>query len=463
MSGARSAHAGLDSAAFAALMAPLGPFEAAPQVAVAVSGGADSLALALRAAGWAAARGGRAVALTVDHGLRPESAAEARQVAAWLKAHGMRHHTLVWEGTRPTADLQAAARAARYRLLAEWCARRGVLHLLLAHHRDDQAETLLLRLARGSGLDGLSAMAPLTEIAVRGADDVHALKLARPLLEVPKARLRATLEQRGIPWFEDPSNQHPAFERTRLRAAAPQLEALGLTADMLTSSARRLQRAREAIERSVADFCAPDKGHVAIDPCGVIRIDAPALRAAPAEIAVRVLSWAVAAAGGLDAPVALASIEAVAEALATGPATGAWTTGAWTLARAKIAATTGRVLIEREPGREPLPAITLAPGSQALWDGRFLVTAGPGLDSAVDVRALGPDGVREARRAVQLPSDVSAPALRALPAFWRAERLIAVPSLGFWPEAGARGALCARFTALGNYNSKPAADDARSP
>jgi hypothetical protein len=193
----------------------------------------------------------------------------------------------------------------------------------------------------------------------------------------------------------------------------------------------------------------------------VIRIAAPALRAAPAEIAVRVLSWAVAAAGGSDAPVPLASIEAVAEALATGPATGAWTTGAWTLARAKIAATAGRILIEREPGREPPPAITLAPGSQALWDGRFLVAAGPGLASAVEVRALGTDGVREARSVVQLPSGVSAAALRALPAFWRAERLIAVPSLGFWPEEGARAALCARFTALGNYNSKPVADAAR--
>src|SRR5207249_483812 len=144
-------------------------------------------------------------------------------------------------------------------------------------------------------------------------------------------------------------------------------------------SARRLQRARGAIERWVADFCAPDKGRVTVDPCGVIRINAPALRALPAEIAVRVLAWAVAAAGGSDEPVALANIETTAEALCAAPAT-----GAWTLARAKITATADGILVEREPGREPLPTLILEPGSQGLWDGRFLVKAGPRLAGAVE-------------------------------------------------------------------------------
>jgi hypothetical protein len=184
----------------------------------------------------------------------------------------------------------------------------------------------------------------------------------------------------------------------------------------------------------------------------VIRVDATALRAVPVEIAVRVLTWAVAAAGGSDEPVALANVEAVAEALGAGPAT-----QAWTLARAKIVAMPERILIEREPGREPLPAITLMPGSRALWDGRFLVAAGTGLAGAVEVRALGTDGVRAARSAVPLPPEVSTPALRALPAFWRTGRLLAVPSLAFWPEDSARGALTSEFAALGNYNFGPAA------
>jgi len=154
----------LDASGFARLMASLGPFESAPRIAVAVSGGADSLALALLAADWAAAQGGKAVALTVDHGLRPEAAAEARQVRRWLADCGISHFILAWRGPRSGADVQAAARAARYRLMGEWCARRGILHLLLAHHRDDQAETVLLRLARGSGLEGLAAMAPVSEL-----------------------------------------------------------------------------------------------------------------------------------------------------------------------------------------------------------------------------------------------------------------------------------------------------------
>ena len=429
---------------------------AAERAALAVSGGSDSTALMVLFADWLRHVGRPASAfgvLTVDHGLRPGSADEAREVADSATALGFRHAILAWQGAKPSTGLQAAARAARYRLIAEYARAHGVCLVLTGHTADDQAETVLMRLARGSGLDGLAAMAPLTELAIRAADGVHTLKLGRPLLEVPKARLRATLEQRGIPWIEDPSNQHPAFERTRLRAARGELEALGLTTDMLALSARRLQRARVAIERWVADFCAPDKARVVVDPCGVIRIDAPALLALPAEIAVRVLTWAIAAAGGSDEPVALASIETTVDALCASPAT-----GTWTLARAKIVATAESILIEREPGREPPPRITLAPGSQALWDGRFLVKAGPRLVAAVEVRALGMDGVRQARGAVELPPGVSAAALRMLPGFWRAERLIAAPNLAFWPEESARGEISATFPALGNYNSKPAAE-----
>jgi tRNA(Ile)-lysidine synthase len=322
--------------------------------------------------------------------------------------------------------------------------------VLTGHTADDQAETLLMRLARGSGLDGLAAMAPLTEVAVPAAGGLHVLAIARPLLDLPKARLRATLKSRAIPWIEDPSNQDPGFERTRLRAARRQLEALGLSTDRLNLSARRLRRAREAVEAAVADFCAAERPHVAVEPWGVIRIDANALRSAPAEIAVRVLAWAVGAAGGSGEPVPLAGLEAVAEAVRAGSAT-----GAWTLARAKIEATPATVRLEREPGREALPALSLEPGARALWDGRFLVAADARLSGPVEVRALGPDGVREVREAVALAPGVSATALRALPGFWRGERLIAAPSLAFFAQEEARGVLGATFRALGRYNCGP--------
>ena len=142
-------------------MAPLGPFEPSPRIAVAVSGGPDSLALCLLADRWARARRGTAFGLTVDHRLRPESGAEAAQVRRWLTARGIAHRTLRWPGARPVTGLQEQARAARLALLTGWCRRAGVLHLLLGHQREDQAETALQRLVRGSGIDGLAAMAPV--------------------------------------------------------------------------------------------------------------------------------------------------------------------------------------------------------------------------------------------------------------------------------------------------------------
>ncbi|MBM4438672.1 MAG: tRNA lysidine(34) synthetase TilS, partial [Actinobacteria bacterium] len=128
------------------------------RVAVAVSGGADSLALTLLADEWARRTGRSIAALTVDHGLRPDSAAEASQVGAWLAAARIRHEVLRWEGQKPRSGIHAAAREARYRMLTSWCRENDVRDLLLAHHRDDQSETFLMRLARGSGPDGLAAM-----------------------------------------------------------------------------------------------------------------------------------------------------------------------------------------------------------------------------------------------------------------------------------------------------------------
>jgi tRNA(Ile)-lysidine synthase len=192
---------------FARLMARLAPFDDRRHLAVAVSGGPDSLALVLLAARWAKHNGHTVSALTVDHGLRPESAAEARQVADWLAGRELAHAVLRWRGAKPATAVQATARAARYRLLVGWCRRNRVADLLVGHQLEDQAETLLMRLARGTGLDGLAAMTP--------ASRLDGVRLVRPLLAVPKARLRATLEAVDQPWIEDPSNLDPEFLRTR--------------------------------------------------------------------------------------------------------------------------------------------------------------------------------------------------------------------------------------------------------
>ena len=179
----------LSATEFGRLLDAVGPFDAPPRVAVATSGGADSVALCLLTHQWAENRNGKCHALIVDHGLRSNSVREAAQVADWLNRSGVDAHVLTWSGRKPVRGIQAAAREARYELLLSWCRDNRIRDLLLAHHRDDQAETFLLRLGRNSGVDGLSAMA-----AVSHRGDV---RLVRPLLELPKSRLVATLKNFG--------------------------------------------------------------------------------------------------------------------------------------------------------------------------------------------------------------------------------------------------------------------------
>ncbi len=200
----------LTPAEFAALMAPLGPFEPKPRLAVAVSGGADSLALVLLADGWARARGGAALGLIVDHGLRTESGGEAEQARATLASRGIAALVLRAIGLRHGPALAARARTARYALLRTACAEAGIVHLLMGHHAADQAETVITRALAGSGPAGLAGMAALAEEA--------GLRLLRPLLCIRPARLRATLAAAGVAWAEDPSNADPAALRSRLRA-----------------------------------------------------------------------------------------------------------------------------------------------------------------------------------------------------------------------------------------------------
>ncbi len=254
------AQQGLGRTEFAALMAPFGPFEANPVLAVGVSGGRDSLSLAVLANEWAADRGGRVTALIVDHGLRAESAAEAASTHALLSRYGIAAEILSWSGEKPTSGLQEAARAARYRLLFAACRRHGILHLLIAHHADDQAETVAMRAARASGPDGLAGMAAMVEH--RDA------RLLRPLLSVPRVRLTATLVERGIRWIEDPSNSDPRFERTRVRLR-PRLAAVQEVA------AGRAARERSLAEAALAALEVDPTGNVALDRSTFARLDRP--------------------------------------------------------------------------------------------------------------------------------------------------------------------------------------------
>lgn len=252
---------GLTPDALAARVAALAgeAFDDATMLAVAVSGGADSLALlALCRAAFGTAR---IAALTVDHGLRSESAAEAAHVAMLCAAAGIRYATLRWEGPHPAAGVQAAARTARYALMTGWCRAQGFPLLLTAHHADDQAETLLMRLHRGSGLSGLAG--------VRAARELNGIRLMRPLLDVRRAALRATLPREWRP-VDDPSNVDDRFTRTRARKL---LHAGWPGASGIAASAAHLAEAEEALswvtERAMAGNVDNHDGVLIIDTAGL--------------------------------------------------------------------------------------------------------------------------------------------------------------------------------------------------
>ncbi len=219
----------------------LDPYKNQKAVAVGVSGGADSMALARLLSLWSVQSGVAIHVLSVDHGLRVEAAAEVMQVADAVSSWGgVVHQILCWEGEKPDTRIQEAARVARYDLMADYCAAHGITHLFLAHHQDDQAETFLFRLAKGSGLNGLAGMA--FEQA-RGD-----LTLVRPLLDVAKEDLIVFSTDQNIPFIDDPSNFDTAYARVRLRNARAILEEEGLSSKRLALTAQRILRARQALD-----------------------------------------------------------------------------------------------------------------------------------------------------------------------------------------------------------------------
>lgn len=306
---------------------------------LAVSGGPDSTALMWLAVRWRARRkhGPKLIAVTVDHGLRPESAREAKAVARLARKLNIAHRTLRWTGKKPATGIQEAARAARYRLLADAARKASARDILTAHTLDDQAETVLFRMARGSGISGLRGMARETRLGD--------LDLVRPLLAVPKSRLLATLASAKISFADDPSNRDPRFARPRLRELMPGLAAEGLDARRLAVLARRLARADQAIER-VTDVAADHICRVG----GRALVLGPAFANLPAEVALRLLGRAVTARGH-EGPVELGKLEALYADLAAAMAKkGAGARFRRTLAGALVTFD-GEITVEQAPAR----------------------------------------------------------------------------------------------------------------
>lgn len=358
-------------------------------IGVALSGGGDSTALL-----HLCLRAGFAVqAVTVDHRLRPESAAEAATVAGWCAALGVRHEVRVWDHGPVAGNLMDAARRARMALIAAWARARGIKVVALGHTRDDQAETLLMGLSRGAGLAGLSGMRPAWTEA--------GLRFHRPLLAAGRQELRDWLRAEGIAWIDDPTNDNDRFSRIKARKALAALAPLGITPERLAEVAGHLAQAQAALTVQVSTAA---RRHVA-EQAGALHFDA-GLWTEPAEVQRQVvlaaLLWLTAA------PYAPRAAET--ERLRLALSQGADATLAGCRARAGW--------LMREPRALGGP---VAVGE--VWDGRWIVT-GP----EASVRALGAEGLRQVKdwRKTGLPREV----VLVTPGIWQGDSLLAAPLAG---------------------------------
>jgi tRNA(Ile)-lysidine synthase len=416
MADGEAPYASIGTDLFARAMQCFAPYESEPKVAVGVSGGPDSMALLLLLDAWARSRGGSVLALTVDHGLRADSAEEARQVAAWAHARGIANETLSWVGDKPASAIQSAARDARYALLAQACAAHGILNLAVAHHADDQAETVLFRRDRDSGQAGLAGMP--------ASRSLGAVRLIRPLLGWSKPALIATCNAHGQRFIDDPSNRSGRFARTELRRRLA--DETGQRAALLGEAATAAGRRAES-DAALARLL----GRIAeIRPYGVVMLD----RSGWADAEVELRRAALAASlrcvgGGAYAPDRDAILRLESRLLDDGFA-------GVSLGGCIVRGWRDGILFCREPKRAA-PPVVLADGQWRRWDNRFLLRIDQGFrqEKPVTVGVLGARSYAALKRGmdINLPSIVGT----GLPAVRSGDRLIAVPSVG-WAESGDR-------------------------
>ncbi|MFD1157144.1 tRNA lysidine(34) synthetase TilS [Roseovarius aestuarii] len=370
------------------------------RLGVAVSGGSDSLALMYLLRDWADQDGPVLHAVTVDHGLRPESADEAAQVAEHAARLGISHDCLIWGGWDGRGNLPDQARRARYRLLESWAVNRGISHVALGHTADDQAETFLMRLAREAGVDGLSAMAP----SRRQGQVVF----CRPALEVSREELRSELRNRGVRWIDDPTNEDDAYERVRARQVLAALAPLGINAASLTAVARHMSDVRKTLgwyvfqaARDLVTFQAGD-----------ILITRQEFDALPHEVARRLIQSVLKWISNAEYSARGRAIELLMAAIRDG-------TG-MTLQGCQVIIEPDRLRVIREYQAVTESRVDIG----EVWDARWRLTGDISTDD-LKIGALGPEGLRQCPdwRLAGLPeaSQLSGPAV------WRGGELVAAP------------------------------------
>lgn len=403
------------AARFAARMgALLGP-DFPDHVALAVSGGGDSMAMLALTHDWARVMGLRVSVVTIDHGLRAASAEEAAMVGRECAALGHPHSILRWQWDG-TGNLQDAARDARLRLIADW--RGAIEHVLFAHTRDDQAETVVMRLARGSGVEGLAAMSDRRRVPLGTG-----FWQIRPLLTETRADLRHYADTLRLPYVDDPSNDDPRYDRVRARRALAVLGDLGLDAATLAATAGRMARARDALSARAASVA---QSVVAEDSAvtGHLLLDRDALARVERDTQLRLLAAALQWISGATYRPRAQALEALLDRALSG--------GGGTLQGAQLAVGADHIRIFRE--YQAVRDAEVGAGAAHLWDGQWRVAAPD--DRGRVLRALGPEGwARIPAKPRHAPPFEAA---QSLPAVFDQGELLACPALQFGPPCDLR-------------------------
>lgn len=412
---------------FSSLMKNLGPFEKKPEMAVAVSGGADSMALTVLADRWAKTLGGKVIALTVNHGIRKEAELEAKKVKQWLSAKNIKHHTLTYKGKKPESNIQEHARNIRYNLLTNWCKKHNIIHLLVAHHMEDQAETFLLRLHRGSGVDGLSAMASVVQ--------KNGVRVLRPLLPVSRKKLRSYLQDIKQEWIEDPTNQNMRFARNNIRMMMNLEESENnILTSRLIETASNMAKARMALEKETAKHMVDcvtlhEGGFCIVNHSDFIKSDE--------EIGLRILAATLTAVSGNTTPPRFENIINLYQAIINDRLNGR------TLWGCKIFKKNEQIFIYRELSAIQAPLHISS--SDMLWDNRFYIKT---TLKNLKIGALGQEGVRKLTKEYKsleinnLPKQI----LYTLPALTdRLENILSVPHIGFYSPDDIRNKVFCSF------------------
>lgn len=406
----------IDTKFAAALELIIGDKNEGKTLAIAVSGGSDSMALAILVKNYCNDKGINCIALTVDHGLRKDSKNEAIQVKNWLKPLGYNHEILTWEGAKPESNIQAEARKARYQLLTKYCIDNNIKSLLLAHHIEDQAETVVMRLLRGSSLNGLQAMLP-----IRSHNKIN---IIRPLLGFTKSELQELLISEGQKWIEDPSNQNIDYDRVWLRKMLATHRNSSLLHKRLAETVSRLQQTQEYLSSQIDQYW---QENVRVDNKGYVWLDKIWFNSVHREIQYQIFHKAIKIVSGRQSALRYDSLNKALDVASKEEAT------RHTLGGCIIHIRNKEIFIYREPSD--------LENKKIRWENHFLVSL-PSEDYKIE--PLGKSNFEKITGENNIEIDKKLPkaVFYTLPSIWHLDNLVAIPHMGYYKNSDYKDIKC---------------------